>query len=133
MTARRTFLTAAIVLAMTACSDSTGPESIDIRGDWSGSVALPNGFSSSADFQQSGNGVSGTMTISGSFVNRPVTGQIDPSERTLEWSVFVDCEEWTGTLGINAAETEMAGTVRRDGSGCVPEVSNVNGTMQLTR
>lgn len=133
MVARRTYLTAAIVLAMTACGDSTGPGSIDIRGDWSGSALLPNGFSASADFQQSGDGVSGTMSISGSFLDQPVTGQIDPSERTLEWTVFDDCEEWTGTLVINAAETEMAGTVRRDGSGCVPQVENVNGTMQLTR
>lgn len=133
MAARRTYLAAAIVLAMTACGDSTGPESIDIRGNWSGSALLPNGFTATADFQQSGNGVSGTMSISGSFLDQPVTGQIDQADRTLEWTVLVDCYEWTGTLVINADETEMAGTISRDGSGCVPQEVTVNGTMQLTR
>jgi hypothetical protein len=118
----------ALLALGTACSDdSTGPDS-GVAGTWVGTAVLPNGFTTTMSLTQNGSNVSGIMSVSGSFRERPLTGSME-SDR-LAWTVLDGCEVWTGTLTL-AGDT-MSGPVLVDMSGCSGG-SNASGTISLAR
>jgi hypothetical protein len=118
---------------ITACS-STGPDGLDLGGEWSGVSTLPNPFTTSASLSQTGTAVSGTLRVAGSFVQgRPVTGQVSEANRTFTWAVGNGCELWGGVLTIDAGGDAMSGPVLVNRSGCSGSPSNSSGQMQLTR
>jgi hypothetical protein len=117
----------ALVAVGTACSDTTGPES-GVAGDWLGTAVLPNGFTTSMSLTQSGSNVSGSMSVAGSFRDRPLTGTVEQGR--LAWTVLDGCEVWAGTLAL--AGDAMSGPVLVDMTGCSAG-SNASGTISLTR
>lgn len=121
-----------LTVAMGACDDTTGPGEQGLQGAWSGTAALPNGFTASMDLQQTGTAISGEMSIAGSFRDRPITGTHSSSNRTFIWTVADGCDRWSGTLNISADGSEMDGPIVLDRSGCSAG-SDASGTLRLDR
>ena len=123
----------ALVAGLVGCSNSSGPGSFDVSGHWTGVASLPNGRSTSADLQQTGTAASGTMTVSGAFLNTALTGQVSSQNRTLTWSLMRGCEVWSGVATVTADGGNMSGPVSIDRSGCQPAQSDGGGALSLTR
>ena len=121
-----------LALSLSGCSDQTGLEGLVLTGTWTGTVTLPNGYTTSMNLSQTSTNVSGTMTIAGSFVNRNVTGTVDADTRGFAWAVLKDCEVWGGVLTVSGDGSSMEGPVLLDRTGCVGQ-SNVSGMLRLTR
>lgn len=129
----RTALAALVLaLSLSGCSDQTGLQNLVLTGSWTGTITLPNGYTTSMNLSQTSTNVSGTMTIAGSFVNRNVTGTVDGDTRGFAWAVLKDCEVWGGVLTVDAEGSSMEGPVLVDRSGCVGQ-SNVSGTLRLSK
>lgn len=123
-----------LAAAVVACGDSTGPdEALNVAGAWQGTARLPNAYTTTMNLQQTGSGVTGSMTVVGSIVGRTVTGQVDATDRTFMWAVSRNCEIWGGVLSIDAAGQAMSGPVLIDRTGCQPAQSNGSGTLSMTR
>lgn len=127
---RRTGWAALLALALSACS--TGPESLDLAGTWTGTALLPNAYATTLALTRSGNTVAGTIQITG-LLNQAFVGSLDESARTIEWTVFDGCEEWSGTLTVDSDATDMSGPVLNDLSSCSPPGTNSSGTISLTK
>jgi hypothetical protein len=123
-----------------ACDGPTGPSgggapepTPTLAGTWFGSALLPNGFSARMTLQQSGASVNGTMTISGQYVDQPLTGTYASGTRALSWSVTDGCERWSGALTLSTDGRRLSGTLARDGRGCVPPVRDASGTLTFDK
>lgn len=124
-----------LALVSAACgSAGTSPDSrLSVAGGWLGVAVLPNGRTTSLDLQQIGDGITGTMSVSGAFIKRPVTGQVNATRRSVAWAVANGCELWGGALTLSQDGSQMSGTVVIDRGGCRPVVSNGSGTLSLNR
>jgi hypothetical protein len=126
----------ALTTAAGACGDkdSTSPDAaLTVSGDWRGVVTFPNGFTTTMTLTQTGTAVSGRMSVTGVFLDRTFTGQVNAQGRTLMWGVARDCELWAGVLNIDATGRQMSGAVATNGSGCQPVRANASGTLSLTK
>jgi len=126
-----------LTASLAGCSDDDDPGAVDtlnVSGRWSGGATLPNPRSTVMTLQQSGSGVSGQMSVSGSFPQGlPVTGTIDVASRTVTWAVARDCEVWGGVLTVSGDRRQMSGPLVINRSGCQPAQSNGSGNLTLNR
>jgi hypothetical protein len=131
----RTVFAAGTVVLAAGCGSPAGPSDTvgAMAGSWGGTALLPAARGAGMTLQQTGSAVTGTMSLGGVFLDRPLTGTYASSTRTFTWSVGFNCETWTGQMMLEGAGGSLAGTIRRDGRGCVPPVSDVNGTLSLDR
>lgn len=129
-----TSLASLMLATLAGCGDATGPGDVTVSGTWAGSITLPNGYSASATLQQTGSAVSGTMRVSGAFVQGlPITGDVAAANRTFTWLVARGCEVWGGVLNVDAGGATMSGPVTINRVGCQPAQSNGSGQLSLTR
>jgi hypothetical protein len=126
---------AALAVAAGCSNNPAGPSGggTTVAGTWSGSALLPNGFSTRMTLQQTNTAVTGTMTLSGSYVDQLLTGTYAPSTRTFNWSVNDGCERWSGQLTLDAAGSRLSGTIAMDGRGCVPQIADASGTLTFDK
>ena len=89
---------AALLSLASACDGGTDPEDLSVAGTWQGTALLPNAFSTTMSLTQTGSSVTGTMRISGAFIDQPLTGTLDATDRTLAWGVVDGCELWGGDI-----------------------------------
>lgn len=113
-----------------ACSNSTGPQTPSVSGDWSGITVFPTqDRTSSMSLSQSGTSVTGTFSVAGAFADIEVTGTVDASGR-FSFLAPRDCEVWGGTLILDGSS--LSGPIVIDRSGCTAQ-SNGAATLNLTR
>jgi hypothetical protein len=130
----RSRIVVSVAIALLGVAGCGGPSSMDVlTGAWRGVASLPNGVTTNVTLQQNGDQVSGTMSITGALNNQPLSGVYSSSTRKLTWSVPFNCEMWTGELTLDATGRKLEGSIGRNGSGCVPPVSNANGTLTLDK
>ena len=125
-------LTLGLLLGVSACDDSTGPEGANVSGDWSGVASFASGFTARMNLTQTGTAVTGTMTVAGGFIDAPVTGTVEPDGRRLAWAVLDGCEAWGGTLDLDGTGESMEGPILIDYTGCASG-TNTSGTLRLSR
>jgi hypothetical protein len=125
----RTSLVVALVLAATACG--TEPESLNVTGTWTGTTTLSISHPTTLSLLQTGVSMSGTLVIDGN-VNEPFAATLNESARTIAWTVFEGCEEWSGTFTVNGDANQMSGPVAVDVSQCTSGTDR-NGTIDLTK
>ncbi len=122
-----------LALCLLAACGSTGPDALDLSGEWSGVMSFNSGFTTYATLDQTGGAVSGTLRTSAGFINgEPLTGTVSQADRTFTWAVGHGCELWSGVLTIDAGGASMTGPILVDKTGC-SSGSNSSGTLSLTR
>ena len=121
------------LVALIGCGDSGGPSAVGVTGDWTGTMTLPNAYSTTATLQETGTAVSGTMRVAGSFTDQPLTGQVDGQTRAMSWTVLRGCETWSGVLTLAPGGDQMSGPVLIDRTGCQPVQPNGSGSLSLSR
>ena len=101
-------------------------------GEWSGIASFGASFTSSMDLVQKGSSVTGTMSMSGNFIDKPLTGQVDGSGR-MTWTVNISskCQEWSGILEIQAS-SELEGPIDSDQTSCNDD-RPASGTLKLSK
>jgi hypothetical protein len=125
---------ALIVLAVAAaCSDdSSGPEAFNVNGQWAGTAALgTQGRSTNMTLTQSGAAVTGTMSLTGVMVDRPLTGTVTGDQ--FAWFVGFGCERWAGLMNASADRRQVSGSITQDLTNCAPPRSGTSGTLTLDR
>ena len=133
-TSSRTAIAVLAIALSTACKDGGPDDLINLAGTWNGNSAF-GGTQSPATrltLAHSGDAVSGTMRVTGAFIDRPIAGQFDRGNRTLVWVVVSGCEQWGGSLSVNAGGTSMSGPILVDRTGCASG-QNSGGTLTLTK
>jgi hypothetical protein len=126
----------AMLAGAMGCSDNpAGPSGggATVAGTWFGTANFPNGFGARMTLQQNSNAVTGIMTLSGTYVDQPLTGTYAPGTRTFNWAVNDGCERWSGQLTLDAAGSRLTGTIALDGRGCVPQVVDESGTLTIDK
>jgi hypothetical protein len=124
-----------LLAALTACSELTGPDSDEgrtISGAWRGTARIGTQTrSTSMTLTQSGNSVTGTMTLSGALVNRSLVGEF--ADGRVTWFVAAGCERWTGVLVPDATSNQLSGAIIQDLSACGAGARGASGTLTMDR
>jgi hypothetical protein len=126
-----------IAFAMACNADgggSGGPVVLNVSGSWSGTVTLPASSPATMSIGQSGNEVSGQMSVAALFPQGlPLLGEVKSSAGTLTWVVVRGCDRWGGIMNLNSAGNQMTGALTIDRAGCSPAQPNGSGTVTMIK
>lgn len=123
-------LVAVLAFAASGCG-GTGIDAIELAGTWTGTALLPNAYTTTLQLTQSGSTIGGTISIAG-VLNQPLAATLNDAARTLDWTAYDGCEEWSGTFTVASDGASMSGPVLNDLTGC-PSGSNSSGTISVSR
>ena len=119
-----------LVLVLAACG-GPAPQTADVAGQWAGtwtSDEIEAGGSLEATFAQTGNEISGTVTIDGSpcLATGTITGSVSSSNVTFGAVSGPDGIEFSGTVGA----TSMNGTYSVESGLCAGDTGTFTAERQ---